>query len=210
MICTRQTGNSIAEGVPRFSYRDGKVFNIAIPAFAAIMFLQITNETAWDSIFAIIYFLFTLFVAGYGFSRFLKRGFIDLEECLIGTGLMYIMIGGAWLVAYEAKIDTGFSPIMTWLTSIHFHYAAFLLPIYVGFLGKVYKSPLYKVVGIIIIVSPIILAIGITYSTLLELFSVLMYIIGIYGLIYLSVKTSIYWLSRVSFAALGVSIILFQ
>lgn len=181
--------------------------NIAIPTFAAVIFSQITNYTAWDTIFAVIYFLFTLIIAGYGFSRFLHRGFIHLEEFLIDIGLIYIAIGGAWFVAYESQIDTGFSPIMTWLTGIHFHYAAFLLPIFIGLLGRIYKSALYRLTSIIIIVSPIIVAVGITYSTLLELFSVLIYIVGISSLIYLSFKASIHWLNRVSFAALGVAIL---
>ncbi|MGP4108762.1 YndJ family protein [Virgibacillus sp. L01] len=180
---------------------------LAIPAFFAVIFLQVTNNTALDTIFAVIYFLFTLLIAGYGFSRFLHRGFIHLEEFLIDIGLIYIAIGGAWFVAYEANIDTGFSPIMTWLTGIHFHYSAFLLPIFTGLLGRLYKSPLYKLIGIVVIVSPIIVALGITFSTLLELLSVIIYIVGIYSLIYISFKASINWLNRASFAALGVAII---
>ncbi|SEQ65172.1 YndJ-like protein [Virgibacillus subterraneus] len=180
---------------------------LAIPAFAAVIFLQITNDTAWDTIFAVIYFLFTLFIAGYGFSRFLHRGFIHLEEFLIDIGLIYIAIGGGWFVAYEANIDTGFSPMMTWLTGIHFHYSAFLLPVFTGLLGRLYKSALYRLAGIIVIVSPIIVALGITFSTSLELLSVIIYIIGIYGLVYISFKASINWLNRASYAALGVAII---
>ncbi|MBP1948658.1 YndJ family protein [Virgibacillus litoralis] len=180
---------------------------LAIPAFAAVIFLQVTNDTAWDTVFTVIYFLFTLFIAGYGVSRFLHRGFVHLEEFLIDIGLIYIAIGGGWFVAYEANVDTGFSPMMTWLTGIHFHYSAFLLPIFTGLLGRLYKSALYKLVGIVVIVSPIIVAVGITFSTLLELLSVIIYIIGIYGLIYISFKASINWLNRVSFAALGVAII---
>ncbi|MFB4169569.1 YndJ family protein [Virgibacillus sp. JSM 102003] len=180
---------------------------LAIPAFTAVIFLQITTDTAWDTTFAVIYFLFTLFIAGYGFSRFLHRGSIHLEEFLIDIGLIYIAIGGAWFVAYEANMNTGFSPMMTWLTGIHFHYSAFLLPIFTGLLGRLYKSALYKLVGVVVIVSPIIVALGITFSTVLELISVVIYIIGIYGLIYISFKASINWLNRVSFAALGVAII---
>src|SRR5699024_958593 len=55
-------------------------------------------------------------------------------------------------------------------------------------------------------------AIGLTFSVILELASVLIYIVGIYGLIALTFKASLQhiiqrWLIRLSFAALGISII---
>ncbi|WP_052807187.1 YndJ family protein [Risungbinella massiliensis] len=185
---------------------------ISTPAYLSIVILQVTSQTAWDGLLATIYFLFTFFVAVYGFTRFLNRGFAHLEECSIDIGLMYLWIGGAWFLAHEANIDTGFSPIIRWLTGIHFHHSAFLLPIFVGFLGRLSKSTLYKVTCSIILISPIIVALGITFSRWLELISVILYIIGIYGLIFLSWKAPIHHvvakvLIRFSFAALGVTIL---
>ncbi|ASN06008.1 YndJ family transporter [Virgibacillus necropolis] len=185
---------------------------VSIPASLAVILLQLTTNTPFDLVFALLYFVFTLTVAGYGLSRFLKRGFTHMEEFMIDMGLIYLAIGGAWFLVSEAKIDTDFSPILTWLTSVHFHYSSFLLPIFVGFLGRLYKSTFYKWVGTIILLSPIVVAVGIAYSPLIELFSVLMYIVGIYGLIILSVKASVQhvlqkWMIRISFAALGISIV---
>lgn len=181
-------------------------------AFIAIVLLQMTNETTWDLFLAMIYFIFTLMVAGYGISRFLNRGFSHLEEFSIDMGLIYLAIGGAWFVAHESNMETGFSPIITWLTGIHFHYAAFLLPIFVGFLGRLYKPKLYKLVGSVILIAPFIVAVGITFSTWLELLSVIIYIFGIYSIILLSFKVPFQhyiqkWLIRISFSALGVTII---
>ncbi|WP_164669269.1 YndJ family protein [Virgibacillus doumboii] len=180
---------------------------LGIPAFLTVILLQVTSETSWDPFLAIIYFLFTLLIAGYGLMRFFNRGFAHLEEFLIDMGLIYIAVGGAWFFAYEAGIDTGFSAIMTWLTGIHFHYAAFLLPVFVGFLGRIYKSTFYNWIAAAVLVSPMIVALGITFSTLLELVSVLVYIFGIYGLINLSFKSPVNWLVRLSFSALGVAIL---
>ena len=182
----------------------------AIVASFAIFLLELT--AIWAPVLSGIYFVFTIMIATHGFKRFFNRGFIHLEEFLIDTGFIYLAIGGAWFVASEANIDTGFSPMITWLTGIHFHYSAFLLPIFVGLLGRIYKSASYQWIGSIIILSPIIVALGITFSVTLELVSVLIYIIGIYGLIVLSFKAPIQHalqkvFIRISFAALGVSII---
>lgn len=185
---------------------------IAYPAFLAIVLLQLIDQTKWDGWLAGIYLLFTIMVSFYGFTRFLQRGFAHLEEFSIDLGMMYLWIGGAWYFAHETNLDTGFSYIIRWLTGIHFHYASFLLLVFMGLLGRRIQSPLYKGICIIIFVSPIIVALGITFSRWLELVSVLFYIVGIYGLIYLSYQAMFAsmvqrWLVRGSFAAVGISIL---
>jgi len=184
----------------------------SMPAFFAVLILQLTNVTKWDTMLAGIYFFFTFMISLYGLKRFLKRGFTHVEEFLIDIGFIYLAIGGAWFVAFEAGINTGFSPMITWLTAIHFHYSAFILPIFVGLFGRIYKVASYRWIGAIIILSPFIVALGITFSVILELISVLIYIVGIYGLIALTFKAPLQhiiqrWLIRLSFAALGISII---
>ncbi|MCP3739310.1 YndJ family protein [Rossellomorea sp. BNER] len=187
-------------------------FVIGIPAFASVAILNMTDHTSWDGILAAVYFLYTMLIALYGFHRFLHRGFTNLEEFSINMGLMYITIGGAWFFAFEAGITTGFSPLITSLTAIHFHYSAFLLPIFVGFLGRLYKTKLYHLVTIIMLVSPIIVALGITFSVWLEVLSVLIYIVGIYCLMVLISKTSFHnllqkWLVGISFGSIAVTIL---
>ncbi|TCP62722.1 YndJ family protein [Baia soyae] len=186
---------------------------IAYPAFFAIVMLHVTEQTKWDAGLAGIYLGFTIVVSLYGFTRFFKRGFAYLEECSIDLGMMYLWIGGAWYFAHEANLETGFSPIIRWLTGIHFHYSSFLLLIFAGFLGRrIQQSPLYKLVCGVIFVSPIMVALGITFSRWLELVSVLFYIVGIYGLIYLSFREKFAnhfqrWAIRSSFSAVGISIL---
>ena len=185
----------------------------AVPAYIAVALLQITSSK-WDVLLAAVYLLFTCVIATYGFSRFLKRGFTKFEEFAIDIGLIYLALGGAWFFAYETGINTGFTPLITWLTGIHFHYSAFLLPVFIGFLGRrrLYTSKLYKIFTVILLLSPMVVAIGITFSRWVELLSVLMYIVGIYGVIYLTIKTPFKrkiqkWLVGISFAALGVTIV---
>lgn len=183
----------------------------AVPAYIAVALLQMTSSK-WDGLLAGVYLLFTGVIASYGVSRFFKRGFTKFEEFAIDIGLIYLALGGAWFFAYETGINTGFTPLITWLTGIHFHYSAFLLPIFLGLLGRLYTSTLYKFLTVILLLSPMIVAIGITFSRWVELLSVLLYIIGIYGVIYLTIKTPFEskiqkWLVRISFAALGVTIV---
>ncbi|HZG69944.1 MAG TPA: YndJ family protein, partial [Chondromyces sp.] len=185
---------------------------VAIPAYLSVVLLHITNQTEWDYLFAITYFLFTCFVSTYGISRFLRRGFIQFEEFVIDMGLIYLSIGGIWFFAHITHIDTGFSPMITWLTAIHFHYAAFLLPVFVGFLGRIYKPAYYPLAASIILFSPIVLAIGITFSIWIEVFSVVLYIAGIYTLIFFALKVPlIHCLQKgliiLSFGSLGVTIL---
>lgn len=193
-----------------FIYRH--YFFIAAPALLAVCLLQITGSTEWDGVLAFLYLFYTLLVAWTGLQRFLHRGFSDLEEFSLDAAMFFLAIGGAWFFAYEAGLETGFSPIITWLTGIHFHYSAFLLPVFVGFLGRSTKTRLYKIVCTLIIINPIVLAFGITFSRWLEFFSVLLYIFAIYSLIYLTFKTSFSsswqkWLVRSSFGSLGITIL---
>lgn len=190
----------------------GRYWYFAIPAYTAVALLQITPASKWDTLLAAVYLMFTVVIALYGLSRFFNRGFSNIEEFSIDAGLIYVALGGAWFFAYITGLDTGFSPLITWLTGIHFHYSAFLLPIFMGLVGRVYKPVLYWVVCSIILASPMIVAIGITFSRWIELLSVILYIVGLGGLIAMSwrapfINTWQKWLVRISFGALGVTII---
>lgn len=189
-----------------------RYYYFAIPAYLAVALLQVTPDSKWDGLLAALYLMFTIGIAIYGLWRFFNRGFTHFEEFAIDIGLVYISLGGAWFFAYVTGIETGFSPLITWLTAIHFHYSAFLLPIFIGLLGRLYKSGIYRIVCSILLVSPLIVAIGITFSRWIELLSVGLYIIGLGGFIIIACKTSFAnkmqkWLVRISFGALGVTII---
>ena len=189
-----------------------RLYYVVLPAIFSVIVLQITNETSFDIVLATIYLLYTLAIAVYGIRRFLQRGFAHIEEFAIDAGFMYLFMGGIWFFTFETGIDTGFSPMLTWLTVIHFHYSSFLLPIFIGLVGRLYKPKSYPFLTTIVLVSPLVVAAGITFSPWLELVSVLLYIIGIYGFIVLSLKVPFTsWIQKilvtVSFGALGITII---
>lgn len=182
----------------------------AIPAMVAVLLGQISS-TRWDGLFAAIYLLFTLFIASYGVSRFLRRGFTNLEEFAIDIGLIYLAMGGGWYFAFVTGIDLGFSPLLTWLTAIHFHYSAFILPIFVGLLGRLHSSRLYRSSAATLLISPLVVAIGITFSRWIEMGSVLLYVYGLGGMIWIVWKRPLFrglqkWLVRMTFSVLAVTI----
>ncbi|SKA92496.1 YndJ family protein [Sporosarcina newyorkensis] len=182
----------------------------AVPAYAAVVIEQITSSD-WDILLAAIYLWFTLYIALYGIFRFLHRGFTNLEEFAIDIGLIYLAMGGVWYFAFIAEIDLGFSPLLTWLTAIHFHYSAFLLPVFSGLIGRLHTSRLYRSSTAALLVAPMVVAIGITFSRWIEVGSVLLYVYGLAGIILIAWKLPFSnslqkWLIRISFTALAVTI----
>jgi hypothetical protein len=158
-------------------------------AMLSIFLLQVIPSSTGQMVLAFIYMILTFFVACHGLKRFFQRGFTNWAEISIDIGMMYLFVGGLWFFAYIAGIDTGFSPLITWLTAIHFHYSAFLLPISLGFFGRLHDSTWYRLIVPIILSGPILVAIGISFSPLLEFISVLLYIFAIYTLIVLAYRT---------------------
>ncbi|WP_194841439.1 YndJ family protein [Sporosarcina obsidiansis] len=182
----------------------------AIPAYVAVMLEQLIS-TSWEGLLATIYLFFTLFVAIYGVTRFLHRGFTHLEEFAIEMGLIYLAMGGGWYFAFISGIDLGFSPLLTWLTAIHFHYSAFILPFFVGFLGRLHTSRLYRSSTVTLLAAPMVVAVGITFSRWIEVGAVLLYVYGLGGIIWIAWHLRFTswvqkWLVRISFTALAVTI----
>ncbi|AXH99125.1 hypothetical protein DV702_04865 [Sporosarcina sp. PTS2304] len=181
---------------------------VAIPAYASVILGQVVD---WAGSFAVLYLLFTVYIALYGVTRFLRRGFTHLEEFAIDLGLIYVAMGGVWYFAFATGIDLGFSPLLTWLTAIHFHYSAVILPVFIGWLGRLHPSRAYRFATVALLASPMIVAVGITFSRWIEVVSVFLYMYGFAVIIWLVWRTSFAnslqkWLLRFSFSALAVTI----
>ncbi|UYO37141.1 YndJ family protein [Bacillus zhangzhouensis] len=84
---------------------------------------------------------------------------------------------------YTADIQVmTFSPIIVLLTAIHFHYSAFFIPLFYGLLGRQREkeTALYNAAGWVILLSPVMIAVGISFSRLFDTFSVMLYVIALY------------------------------
>lgn len=136
--------------------------------------------------------LYTMALAIFGFVRLLKRGFFPLHELMIDGAFMYIALGGGWFWLYTADIKVmTISPLIVLLTAIHFHYSAFFIPLFYGLLGRQLRKEtiLYKVAGWIILLSPLMIAVGISFSRLFDTFSVTLYVIALYLYGFICMKT---------------------
>ncbi|MGH0597890.1 YndJ family protein [Bacillus mycoides] len=134
--------------------------------------------------FALLWFVYTGIVALFGVSRLLERGWKPIEETAIDSAFIYLFLGGFWFFASVAKVSImHFSSDIVLLTAAHFHYSAFLLPLSAGLLGRKREqgSKLYDAIMFIIVISPMTVAIGITYSRVFEFFAVFIYLCAIYG-----------------------------
>lgn len=149
-------------------------------AASSAMLAFVTNHY----FFALIWFVYTGIVALFGVSRLLERGWKPLEETAIDSAFIYLFLGGFWFFASVAKLSImQFSSDIVLLTAAHFHYSAFLLPLSAGLIGRKRekRSKVYDVIMFIIMISPMTVAIGITYSRIFEFFAVVLYLCAIYG-----------------------------
>ncbi|MED4730752.1 YndJ family protein [Aneurinibacillus migulanus] len=121
--------------------------------------------------------LFTCLIGLYGLLRFLKRGFYFLEEFCIDAGLMYMTLGGFWFAAHRFDFDImNFGSLIILLTAIHFHYSSLAVPIFTGLLGRTMeKTKLYRWMAAGNVISPLLIAVGITYSRTVEWLAVIFF-----------------------------------
>lgn len=143
------------------------------------------------ALWALPWLIVTILIALYGLTRFRKqKRSINLSALLIDIGLMYIVVGGGWLVLHRTGLPVlHFSDIIILLTSIHFHYAAFITPITMGIVGKrlVAIKPslrrLWRVTAVAVILGPMFVAVGITFGNvnpLLEFIAVVEFVIPLF------------------------------
>lgn len=179
-----------------------KLMRTSLPfASAGAISLTLTpgQEAGW---WAVIWFFYTLLLAFGGLMRLIGRGFRPLEETVIDIGLLYIAVGGGWLVMSQAGWSSflPYSQTIVQLTAIHFHYAAFVLPLATGFFGrfraagnrvrKRYMERPYHVLVAGVLIGPFLVAIGLDQGPPIEVIAV-----GLYVLILVWLSLWWFWLS---------------
>ena len=66
-----------------------------------------------------------------------RTGRLDAAEAVLAAGLAMLPGGALWLLASRAGIgQETYGPLVVLLTAVHFHYAAFALPVWSGLLGR--------------------------------------------------------------------------
>lgn len=133
--------------------------------------------------FALIWWMYTVFIALYAIFRLWETKIHRIEETSVLFGLIYLAGGGFWFFAYAAHLQImQFGPLIILLTAVHFHYSAFLIPIFNGLLGRTIRKHrmLYSWITWVILLSPLLIALGITYSKTLDVIAVSIYMAAIY------------------------------
>ncbi|WP_270180518.1 YndJ family protein [Alkalihalobacillus sp. CinArs1] len=159
-------------------------------------------------ILAVPWLVTTILIALYGVSLVLQTWKkIRTNSVLIQLGLMYISIGGFWLVLHRSGVQVlHFSDVIVLLTSIHFHYAAFVTPIMMAFLGKhliTYApniKPWFTIIAVLVLLGPPFIAVGITFSNTLPVLEFISVVEFVTPLIVFAVLCLVYLVPKLEFS----------
>lgn len=151
--------------------------SVGQPVTAVLVMVSLRQpQGATAVVWALPWLLTTLFLGLYGLGRMVRQGVSPIEKLSLNVGLLYIVIGGGWFLLTRGGVaPLGFSPLIVALTAVHFHYAGFAAPILIGLNGTLLSSApsrwqtTYQATAVGVIISPIVLALGITFSPLLEI-----------------------------------------
>ncbi len=123
--------------------------------------------------FAIVWLLFTGLLTLLGLARLyqVRRSFPDI--CL-AVALLYLSIGGAWMVLSRLGLQPlGFGAYTVLLTAVHFHFIALAALVITGLTGQAMRSGrrkfsliTYRIAALGVLVNPILVAAGMTIAQL--------------------------------------------
>lgn len=108
-------------------------------------------------------------------ARTVDRGGFALPETAVDAGLAYVSVGAVALLLYHLDLTFWFARTIILLTAVHFHYAGFTLPVIAGLTGRGHDadpSTAYTVLMGVILAGPAIIAVGISFSPLVEVVAV--------------------------------------
>jgi len=181
-LCLRLVSTPRRDGKHSLWYRTA-VYTQPGAGTLAVFSLFLPTSAATATLVA-LWFVVTVSVSLFGVTRLLQRGVRPVEELLVDSGLVYSVVGGFWFVTSRAGANPlGFDDVIVELTAVHFHYAGFALPILLGLTGRVLLSSdgshLFSPAGYAVVAAPGLIALGITFSALLEAASVALLAVGV-------------------------------
>lgn len=176
-LLSSPSGNSIPYRLARFLQPFGALMG------AVSILLPVGT---WSGLLASAWLVETVLLGLVGLDRLLRNGRAPIEEHAITAALLYLPIGAAWLVASRLGMaPLGFGGTIALLTAIHFHYAGFIAPLLAGMGGRMVARTapstrrLYGIAACGIIAGPILVALGITLSSIVEVLSAVILAISV-------------------------------
>ena len=148
------------------------------PFCALSVVIAFWQPTGWGAAcFAAAWLVFTGLVGWRALIRLWQcRWQLQLTEITLDMGLLFLPVGGGWLVLSRFGANPlDFPDIIILLTAVHFHFAGFAALIFTGLTGRVLVSTsalvrtIYAGAAVGVISGTPLVAAGITFSPLLEL-----------------------------------------
>ncbi len=179
------------------------IFHPVAFLFAMVAFLL--PQGIYSTVSSFPWLLFTLMVALFGLLSFLSdKSYRNIHDISIHAGLLYISIGGVWMLLHRTGIQIlHFKDVIVLLTAIHFHYAAVVTPIVFGYMGKDFLKvrpsfeKVYTWLMGFFLVGPLVIATGITYSYVNPWFEFLAVVEFVLPVIVLSVLFFVYYVPTI-------------
>jgi len=163
---------------PSAFYRGAMVIQPLCAALALAAFFA--PQGIGGAVLTIPWLMLSGLVALYGLSRLRQGGLRRIDEHCIDAAMLYLPVGAVWLLLSRlGGMPLGFAEPTVTLTAVHFHYAGFATPILAAMTGRKLLEvrpaawPLYRVAAFGVIGGPPLLAIGITFSPLVEVIAAL-------------------------------------
>ncbi len=132
-------------------------------------------------VLALSWLLFAGIVALLGVIRLFAQDGRDAAELCIDVGMLLLPVGGFWLALARFGVrPLGFGDTIVLLTAVHFHYAGFALLLLAGLAGRHLRAsaPLswrsFRLIAAGLIAGVPLVALGITFSRVLEILAVLL------------------------------------
>ncbi|MGB7923232.1 MAG: YndJ family protein [Pyrinomonadaceae bacterium] len=134
-------GLSLAETARVSHERHVALYRVAVFAqpFAAVLALCsfLLPQGVWAALLACPWLGATGAAALSGLARLLSKRAMRAEEMCVDAGLVYVSVGGVWLVISRLGYQPlGFGDTIVLLTAVHFHYTGFAAPLLAGLAGR--------------------------------------------------------------------------
>ena len=110
-------------------------------------------------------------------ARYRNHGLPGLAsgELAVIAGLVFPLVGSVWLLADRLGVELlGFDALFVRLTAVHFHHAGLSLPLMAGLLARERPEGVVRYAALTIVLAVPLVALGITFSPLLEVVGSLM------------------------------------
>jgi hypothetical protein len=163
---------------PPFRGRAGTLHAAAVrlqPVGAALLLASLLGPPAPAALLALPWVVVAGLLALAALARFADRGLSPHPETAVDAGLAYTAVGAVALVQHHLGLTLWFEPVVLLLTAVHFHYAGFALPVVTGLAGRCLADragPLFGALTAVVVAGPAVIAVGISFSPLVEVVAV--------------------------------------